>query len=328
MMSRKRSACGPAVLWMLACVLFSASSIAAQQEESKPSEVSTVEAGNPKGYIEDVGNGHRIEIRSETQNTSAAAYLQHVLEQLKKSWLAFIPDEASNGRPAKVTAVFEIQSDGALLEGDPRIESSSGSAKLDQAAVYAIQYWRRYDRLPQGLDESRLTVHASFTYNVGTTTQVEIPPKGAPGRAPAGTVGLKTQSSEDSRSAFEGGYGVTILSDTDGVDFKPYLQRMLAALRKHWMEIMPDEARMGEKGKTSVVFTILPDGSLSAAGPTVEGGSGRGELDKAALGAINNSIPFEPLPNQFHGPYLKLQIIFLYNIRPESLGLQVPTAKN
>jgi hypothetical protein len=37
-------------------------------------------------------------------------------------------------------------------------------------------------------------------------------------------------------------------------------------------------------------------------------------MDNAAMGAIHASNPFEPLPKEFHGPYLKLRIIFLYNV--------------
>jgi hypothetical protein len=42
-----------------------------------------------------------------------------------------------------------------------------------------------------------------------------------------------------------------------------------------------------------------------------EMGSGHSEPDKAAPDAIKSSIPFQPLPEQFHGPYRKLRSICL-----------------
>lgn len=297
--------CGLAVLSLLACKLFPEGSIAAQQEHPKLNEGSTVQATSPRSYADDVGNRHRIEIRPGTQDASVDAYLQHLLSQIKKSWLAFIPDEASNGRPAKVTVVFEIEPDGALVKGDPRIESSSGSVKLNQAAVYAIRYWRQYDRLPPGFQQPRLIVHADFSYNVGTTTQVEIPPRRPDWRVSA------------TSSVPVNGSGAEILSDTQGVDFQNYIKRMLAAVKQSWSNVMPEEAKMGAKGVVQVTFAILPDGSLSPEDPQLEKISGNRVLDNAAVEAIRNSAPFEPLPHEFHGPHLKLRIIFFYNVKPE-----------
>jgi len=124
-----------------------------------------------------------------------------------------------------------------------------------------------------------------------------------------------------------GRYGVEILSDTQGVDFVPYLRKMVMLLQKNWEAIMPKAVRMGEKGRAWVLFTILPDGTLSTDGPKIEAGSGRSELDNAALKAINNSVPFEKLPGQFHGPCLKLRVIFLYNMQPSPELLKTPAEK-
>ena len=68
-------------------------------------------------------------------------------------------------------------------------------------------------------------------------------------------------------------------------------------------------------------FQVYPDGSIASSDPQLEGTSGREPLDNAAMSAIHASNPFEPLPSQFHGPFLKLRIVFLYNLRPEEVGL-------
>jgi TonB family protein len=114
---------------------------------------------------------------------------------------------------------------------------------------------------------------------------------------------------------------VDILSDTQGVDFSDYIRRLLATLQRNWEAVMPESVRMGEQGVVYTTFQINPDGSVSAPDPTLERTSGKEPLDNAAMAAIHASNPFEPLPSQFHGPFLKLRIVFLYNVRPEQLGL-------
>jgi TonB family protein len=110
------------------------------------------------------------------------------------------------------------------------------------------------------------------------------------------------------------GNGAQILSDTQGVDFNPYIQRLLATLRRNWIAVMPESALMGDKGVVYTTFQINPDGSVAPPDPTMERTSGKDALDTAAMSAIRASNPFEPLPSQFHGPYLRLRIVFLYNI--------------
>jgi outer membrane biosynthesis protein TonB len=105
-----------------------------------------------------------------------------------------------------------------------------------------------------------------------------------------------------------------ILSDTQGVDFTSYITRLLATLKRNWMVVMPDSAYMGDKGIVYTTFQINPDGSVPAPDPQLERTSGKDPLDNAAMSAIHASNPFEPLPKQFHGPFLKLRIAFVYNI--------------
>jgi outer membrane biosynthesis protein TonB len=290
----------------------------APQHEAASSDASSTTTSPTRTYADSVGTGNRIEILPETQDASSDAYVQHLLTQLKKSWLAFIPDEARNGAPAKVTAVFEILSDGKLPKGDPQIESGSGLASLDKAAIYAIRYWHRYDPLPTDFHAPSLKLRINFLYNVQTTTPIEIASTATPQptQAPTGPV----PSAADN-------YGFQILSDTQGVDFNPYIARMLALLKKNWIAIMPEKARMGTRGASFVVFSIGQDGSLSPGLPTLERSSGDADLDKAAMDTIGSS-QFEALPGQFHGPFLKLRILFLYNIRPSPELFKTPVGKD
>ena len=111
-----------------------------------------------------------------------------------------------------------------------------------------------------------------------------------------------------------------ILSDTMGVDFGPYLQRVLHDVRINWYNLIPEEARppLLKKGKVSIEFAIAKNGSVM--GLKISGPSGDVSLDRAALGGITASNPFPPLPAEFRGEYLALRFRFYYN--PESNDLR------
>jgi TonB family protein len=106
--------------------------------------------------------------------------------------------------------------------------------------------------------------------------------------------------------------GPIILSDTRGVDFGPYLARIVYIVRRNWYSVIPESARLGEKGRVGIVFEILKDGSVPQL--RLVASSGADALDRAALAGIRASIPFPPLPEEFTGNHLVLQFIFLYNM--------------
>jgi len=106
---------------------------------------------------------------------------------------------------------------------------------------------------------------------------------------------------------------IDVLSDTQGVDFAPYLQRVLENVRVNWYNLIPEVARppLLKQGKVAIEFVILPTGQVS--GMRLAGPSGDVSLDRAAWGGITASDPFQPLPKEFHGPYLALRFHFYYN---------------
>jgi TonB family protein len=106
--------------------------------------------------------------------------------------------------------------------------------------------------------------------------------------------------------------GPVILSDTRGVDFGPYLARVVWNVRRNWYAVIPVTARLGTKGRVAIVFEILKDGSVPEL--RLVASSGSDPLDRAAIAAIRASNPFPPLPEEFTGQHLVLQFIFLYNM--------------
>jgi TonB family protein len=104
-----------------------------------------------------------------------------------------------------------------------------------------------------------------------------------------------------------------ITTDTQGVDFGPYLQRVLHDVKQNWYNLIPESAMapLLKKGKVTIDFAITKNGQV--AGMRYLFGSGDVALDRAAYGGITASNPFPPLPSEFGGQYLGLRFTFYYN---------------
>jgi TonB family protein len=132
----------------------------------------------------------------------------------------------------------------------------------------------------------------------------------APG--PSGDYGQNAPSDHQAMKA-----GVDILSDTMGVDFGPYMRRVIEATRRSWYPIIPESARppLDKQGRVGIRFKINPDGSVKEM--TLEFPSGDVSLDRAAWGGITGASPYPPLPKEFKGPFLELRFGFYYNLDPD-----------
>jgi TonB family protein len=105
-----------------------------------------------------------------------------------------------------------------------------------------------------------------------------------------------------------------ILTDTMGVDFGPYLARIVDIVRNNWYNLMPPSVYppILKQGKVSIEFYILKDGKVS--GMQVHFPSGDVALDRAAWASITASNPFPPLPREFPGQNLGLRFYYFYNL--------------
>jgi len=129
------------------------------------------------------------------------------------------------------------------------------------------------------------------------------------------------QSVESPRPRSKVGYGLQILTPTNGVDFTQFEKHLLAAVKAKWFAKMPESAMMGEKGMVVVRFGIQKDGTLTSQPPIVENPSKIKELDTAAIDAVRSAAPFDHLPDAFDGPSIELRLGFFYNIRPDHAPL-------
>jgi len=106
---------------------------------------------------------------------------------------------------------------------------------------------------------------------------------------------------------------IQLLSNPLGVDFRPYLTQILAAVRRNWMNILPESVtKLGRRGKVAIQFSIARDGRVPKLVIAVT--SGADPLDRAAVAGISASVPFPPLPTEFKGDRIVLQFNFAYNM--------------
>jgi TonB family protein len=115
-----------------------------------------------------------------------------------------------------------------------------------------------------------------------------------------------------SASAGRIGSNLQLLSDAKGVDFKPYLIQVLAAVRRNWLVIIPESARLGRRGRVLIQFAIDRTGAVPKL--VIAEGAGTDALDRAAVAAISASYPFPPLPPDYKGDQIRLQLAFAYNM--------------
>lgn len=104
-----------------------------------------------------------------------------------------------------------------------------------------------------------------------------------------------------------------LLSNPAGVDFKPYLIQVLAAVKRNWLVIYPESARLGRMGRVQIQFALNRSGGIDKL--VIALGSGTDALDRAAVAGIVASSPFPPLPSAFQGSQVRLQLTFLYNMK-------------
>ncbi|HMD71401.1 MAG TPA: energy transducer TonB [Bryobacteraceae bacterium] len=103
---------------------------------------------------------------------------------------------------------------------------------------------------------------------------------------------------------------VQLRSDAEGVDFKPYLLQLIATIKRNWLAVIPESARMGSRGKVSLQFVIAKNGNIDKVVYAEQSGSNA--LDRAAVAGVSASNPLPPLPREFKGNRIVLQLNFVY----------------
>ncbi len=115
---------------------------------------------------------------------------------------------------------------------------------------------------------------------------------------------------------------VDVLSDTQGLDFGPYLRQVVHTVRDSWYSTIPRSANppTDKQGRVAIKFAIKSDGTIT--GEEVEVSSGDATLDQTAFRGIS-ALQFDPLPKGYSGEQLSLRFKFYYNLVPDTSKLFV-----
>lgn len=104
-----------------------------------------------------------------------------------------------------------------------------------------------------------------------------------------------------------------LASDPMGADFRPYMRQILQTIKRNWLAVYPEAARLGTRGEVVILFRIVKEGTVTKV--TVPTESGSKALDNAAVAAISASNPLLPLPKEFKGNQIVLRMTFKYNMQ-------------
>lgn len=182
--------------------------------------------------------------------------------------------------PTQPKVVFETAGQpGTKVQGNPQAHVA-----LPDTSVEAI-----VRDLPKSSSLGSQSIEDFGTEGTGTGLGLNLPP--SPGR--------QAESME-------------LKSDPMGVDFRPYMRQILYAIKKNWMAVYPEAARRGLRGETVLQFRIAKQGLVAKV--IFHSESGSKALDEAAVAAISASNPLPPLPREFKGNQIDLQLSFKYNM--------------
>jgi TonB family protein len=140
--------------------------------------------------------------------------------------------------------------------------------------------------------------------NIPTCTLAQAPEKGK-------ATSQEQKTDEKKPDTAQGGF--EILSDTRGIDFRPYVESLKSKIYPAWLRLIPDVAREPVMKKGTAIFelNILKDGQM--ADLQLVQSSGDESMDRAPRMAFIAAEPLPQLPVAFRGDHLKIRCRFLYN---------------
>lgn len=137
--------------------------------------------------------------------------------------------------------------------------------------------------------------------------------------SPEGNVAFKNkndvpQQPNGSVARGTAGCAIEMRTDTEGVDFNSYLRDVYLSVKKRWFANMPPSIEKGQRGRNTVEFHVLQDGSVPSDSVKMVISSEKSDFDSASLQGVSEAPPFNRLPASFSGPYIVLRFNFYYNL--------------
>jgi len=189
-----------------------------------------------------------------------------------------------------------------------RIEAVSVLERMGRAedAIRVATLAVSLARTPEEGDKASAALAGARQFQISQKKMKELENEQASSEPPG-----QSNSSQQKGAAPSAPGPIQVLTDTMGVNFNPYLSRVLHVVKQNWYTLM-SESVSSRKGKVVLEFSILKSGSV--AGLKIISSSGDVLLDRPAFGSITASNPFPPLPKEFPGPYLGLSFTYYYNL--------------
>jgi TonB family protein len=103
---------------------------------------------------------------------------------------------------------------------------------------------------------------------------------------------------------------IDIMSDTQSVDFSPYMTQLIHVVLNSWKSTAAHEPAVSAaaKGVTGIRFRVNADGKVTSM--RLDRSSGNAILDRTAWMSVQQLKAFSPLPKAFTGSGLDLSLHF------------------
>ncbi|MEO0802176.1 MAG: energy transducer TonB [Cyanobacteria bacterium J06642_2] len=127
-----------------------------------------------------------------------------------------------------------------------------------------------------------------------------------------GSGGTSTESLINPSQSATGAPSVAARAD---IDWGPYMSRLKRKVEQHWIPGISETSQ-----RTVLLFSIGRNGNLSNL--RVARSSGNEQVDRAALNAVSQSVPFEPLPAAYTRSNVEIEFTFDVGILGSGLSIQ------
>jgi TonB family protein len=223
--------------------------------------------------------------------------------QINREELKKILESSRPGRPGENVQQPPAQGQAAQNQQPPPAPQETQPQPSDQTAQLRMP--------PQNRTQPDFNARMTAGSMIDQAARGTVESRGHSGGGQGGDYGLS-----QGRGGAKALDQAEILTDTMGVDFGPYLTRIVQIVRQNWYTLMPPSVYppILKQGKLAIEFVILKDGKVS--NMAVRTSSGDVPLDRAAWGSITASTPFPPLPKEFPGQILGLRFYYFYNLTP------------
>jgi len=221
-------------------------------------------------------------------------YMQYVEHKIKSSWTSPV-EKVSKQIVTKIT----IAKNGELL--DIKIIKSSDNKHVDESAISAIRKSAPFKPLPKKYKGDSIPIEFTFDYKTMNDTTVY------------NSSDNQLYSSENKKLSLKNNRDIYIEQvnydksqqekTNSTINWHPYMQKLDKTIKRNWKSPAITESR-----SVTVQFKVNKNGEFSDI--NILKSSNDKQFDESAIAAVRNSSPYEPLPDQFKGVAVPVEITF------------------